>query len=116
MAKEKYKTCMGCNTLHLVHQNFRDKHPTCFKCGGDIFEMYSGNPSKEIQSQGHRPIYCDWGLQHDVDQTAEIIAAFLLKRHGKEITPDMLADVKQYLIFAANSTRRSFASARDTYN
>lgn len=119
MAKEKYKACRGCDTLHLVHPNFRDKRPTCFKCGRDQFEMYSGNPSKQIQDQkNERPIYCDWNLQHQVDQTADNIASFLAKRYGKnvDLAPELLSDVKQYLIFAANSTRRSFAAAKDTYN
>ena len=117
MAKEKYKICKNCETLHLVHPNFRDRRPTCFRCGKDGFDMFKGNPANKINDQNnYRPIYCDWNLQHRVEQTAENIASFVINRYGdKKVNPDLLADLKQYLVFAANSTRKGFSLAKDTY-
>ena len=112
MIKEKYRMCTKCNTIHIIHRNFKDRCPTCFRCGGTLF---SNADIKNDLQNGHYPIYCDWNLQHKVDEAAEKVSEFIISRHSVEIDKEILNDLKQFLVFAANSSRRDFAFSREAY-
>lgn len=105
MAKERHRECTNCKTVHIIHRNFKDRSPTCYKCGGSSFT----NVDNPKQIKGKCPIFCDWNLQHDVDNAAERVAEFIISRYKEKADPDMLSDFKQYLVLAANSSRRDFA-------
>lgn len=110
MAKERYKSCTDCKTIHFIHRSFKDRSPTCFVCGGSSFEN-STNSSKTKNC----PIYCDWNLQHRVDEAADKIAEYIISKHCEKIDPTLLEDFRHYLVYAANSSRRDFAFSKDGF-
>lgn len=111
MAKDKYRECTKCKTVHIIHRSFKDRCPTCFRCGGTFFV----NALSAKVSDRLCPIYCDWNLQHSVDIAAEKISEFILSRHAKEINSEVVDNIKQYLVFAANSSRRDFAFSKEGF-
>lgn len=115
MAKDRFKQCTNCETLHIICPNYKDYKPSCFKCGRHGFVTFKGNAGPLLQKQKNiKHIFCDWNIQHKIEQSAEAIVARITKNSG-EIDIGVLDDFKSYIIIAANMNRINFAKGIDIF-
>ena len=116
MAKDRFKQCTNCETLHIICPNYKDRRPSCFKCGKWTFVTYKGNVGPMLQKQDNiKHIFCDWSIQHKIEQSAEAIVSRITQNNSGKIDNDVLDDLKSYLVVAANMNRQNFAKGIDIF-